>query len=438
MAEKETTLNEDLRKALKESARPPAIRTKLNQNLAARLLFSYLSFDLAYILASVICYGVFFELKYLGKPLGFSFTSYTAGDLKAFDSFYDFLASVRYVIDKNGSEFISLDAGSYFQIIYFIGLILIVVQVISFIDQFIKGRKRNNKIIEAPLKSIADQADILSRVQNQATKFHDIEYAIENLQPAAPEARIEMGDQDLQGIEDALNNLLAQTHAAYQQQTQFVSDASHELRTPIAVIQGYADMLSRWGAEDQAVLKESIEAIQSEAQQMQVLVEQLLFLARGDAGRNPLEIEDLDLAQVMQEVHDEYEMIDKDHIWSLELDGPVKALGDKKMLKQALRILCDNAKRYSDPGTMIKLSAYYDEEGQPCLMVQDMGTGISQEDLPKIFDRFYRSDPARKREGGGTGLGLAISRWIISRHGGHFRVLSREGLGTRFTIILPK
>ena len=107
------------------------------------------------------------------------------------------------------------------------------------------------------------------------------------------------------------------------------------------------------------------------------------------------------------------------------------------MLKQCARILTDNALKYTPKGGLICLRTYTNAAGEACLEVQDSGIGISSEDMRHMFDRFYRSDPARARQSGGTGLGLAIARWIVERHGGHFEVLSREGLGTRMTVCLP-
>lgn len=125
------------------------------------------------------------------------------------------------------------------------------------------------------------EAQQLSEMAFDETKYHNLEDAISNFRVDAMENGIHMHDKDLQGIETALNGLLERIRASYKQQTQFVSDASHELRTPIAVIQGYVNMLDRWGKEDTAILGESIEAIKNEANHMQKLVEQLLFLARG-------------------------------------------------------------------------------------------------------------------------------------------------------------
>ena len=131
-------------------------------------------------------------------------------------------------------------------------------------------------------------------------KYHNLEDAIANLKGDVIESGIHMNDRELRGIEQALNDLLDRIRKTYKQQDQFVSDASHELRTPIAVIQGYVNMLDRWGKEDETVLAESIEAIQHEADHMQKLVEQLLFLARGDANRQNLDMKAQQLGEILQ------------------------------------------------------------------------------------------------------------------------------------------
>lgn len=264
-------------------------------------------------------------------------------------------------------------------------------------------------------------------------KFHDLEEAIGQIDIGD---QLATGDKDLQGLEAAINGMLSRMHAAYRQQAQFVSDASHELRTPIAVIQGYVKMLDRWGKDDEKVLEESIAAIKAETEHMKTLVEQLLFLARGDSGRQQLSPEPMDLAALMAEVLDEYRMIDPAHEWRQGSMTPAPVSADPALIKQAARILVDNAVRYTPEGGSIRLSAGM-ADGRAFFEVQDGGIGIAEEDVPRIFDRFFRADPARARASGGTGLGLSIARWIVERHDGHFEVLSRQELGTRIRVLLP-
>ncbi len=269
-------------------------------------------------------------------------------------------------------------------------------------------------------------------------RIHTLESALEGFRPERPDAELHTGDKDLKGLEDAINSLLARTRASYSQQIRFVSDASHELRTPIAVIKGYTDLLDRWGKQDEKILSESIEAIKSETEHMNRLVEQLLFLARGDSGRQKLTFVLFSLTDMVREVYDESMMIDAAHSWRLSAGAEIQAYGDAAMLKQAVRILVDNAAKYTPEGEVIRLKAQRDEQGAPCVVVQDNGVGIAESDMAHVFERFYRSDPSRTRQQGGTGLGLAIAKWIVDRHDGYFDILSREEVGTRFTIHLPK
>ncbi len=269
-------------------------------------------------------------------------------------------------------------------------------------------------------------------------RIHNFENAIESIKTDLPNSQLHTDDKDLKGLEDAINGLLERTRAGYSQQIRFVSDASHELRTPIAVVKGYTDMLDRWGKSDEKILDESIAAIKSETDHMNRLVEQLLFLARGDSGKTKLSPELFSLSDMVKEVYDESVMIDSRHQWELSNTDNILITGDLAMLKQATRILVDNAAKYTPEGNTIKLRAGYDEKRIPTIIVQDNGIGISGQDMTHIFDRFYRSDPARGRQQGGTGLGLSIAKWIVDRHDGYFEVLSREDIGTRISIHLPQ
>ena len=289
-----------------------------------------------------------------------------------------------------------------------------------------------------PLDQMASAASAFTTDRGfDEAKFHDLQSAIDSFNPAREGARVRTGDKELAGLELAVNKLIERMRESYQQQARFVSDASHELRTPIAVIQGYANMLARWGKEDEKVLSESIEAIRAESDRMRSLVEQLLFLARVDAGRIQMKMERLDLSALMREVFDESVLIDDLHRYELSAAEPVFAQGDTDSLKQLLRILVENAAKYTPRHGEILLKTGV-LGGFPALTVQDYGIGMRGTDIPHVFERFYRADEARARGSGGTGLGLAIAKWIADRHGGFFEVTSRENLGTRISLCLPK
>ncbi len=280
--------------------------------------------------------------------------------------------------------------------------------------------------VRSKLRPIRDFADAAMNLEN----------AIDNLAPADEDQLLATGDAELAGLETAVNKLMTRMRDSYRQQARFVSDASHELRTPIAVIKGYADLLDRWGTTDEKILEESISAIKDESENMQHLVEQLLFLARGDSGRTTLNVTDFDMSEMMKEVWEESSMIDKSHDYKFEDGGAIPAKGDVSLIKQAARILIENASKYTPEGGEIMLKSLV-VDGNPAFSVQDSGIGISENDIPHIFDRFYRADDSRSKQTGGSGLGLAIAKWIVERHGGHFEVVSRKDIGTRITVILP-
>ena len=279
-------------------------------------------------------------------------------------------------------------------------------------------------------------ADALNHVEARDMNAH---IATESISP------------ELRPLLEAIKDMLDRLEAAYASQTKFVADASHELRTPIAVIQGYANLLSRWGSEDPETLRESIEAIRSEAEMMKQMINQLLFLAKGDSDTLYLDIQRIDLIPIVKEVLREELMLEQERIeqegrgnearHEIETvfpDDEVYVSADPALIKQLIRILMDNSILYTKPGNGIRLSVSVDREKKQALItVQDEGQGIPAEILPHIFDRFVRADEARTRNTGGSGLGLSIARQITERHGGVMDVFSIEGAGSRFTVILP-
>ena len=303
-----------------------------------------------------------------------------------------------------------------------------------FIFSLLFGSASLNRIMR-PLTRLAETTRAISREKQDDEVLRQLENAIQAMDPQ--DGTLHTGNSELQGLEAAVNRLLQRMRESYARQARFVSDASHELRTPISVIQGYADMLDRWGKDDPQVLEEGISAIKSESEHMSRLVEQLLFLARGDSGRNPLKVTDFSLNDMLRETESEYEMISPDHQWQLKLpEEAIACRGDADMIKQAVRIFCDNAVKYAPADTTVTLGLRRDGSDVR-LWVQDEGIGISQQDQAHVLERFYRADEARARQTGGSGLGLSIADWIIRRHGGRIEVLSREGLGSRFTAVLP-
>lgn len=242
---------------------------------------------------------------------------------------------------------------------------------------------------------------------------------------------------ELKDLATTFNETLNRLQESIEKQNQFVSGASHELRTPISVILGYANLLDRWGKEDKEVLNESIEAIKNESENMKILVENLLFLARGDKNTQNINKEKFTLNQLMEEILTETKLIDDDsHHIVLERNEEVIINADKNLIKEALRIFLDNSIKYTPSGGTIKLSAYQ-KNNKAIITIADNGVGISKEHLPHIFDRFYRTDKSRGRESGGTGLGLSIAKWIIDNHSGTIYIDSKIDVGTNVTVELP-
>ena len=333
-----------------------------------------------------------------------------------------------------------LQADAFMPLLVILAIVgsLFALQILTQFFGYFREDKRIRRIL-SPINEIALKADELSRLTFSEDKYQEIEEALENIRPDqfSDGKPLSFHDADLAGVEAAMNNLLLRMRDSYRQQARFVNDASHELRTPIAVIQGYANLLDRWGKSDPQTLEEGISAIKNEADHMSHLVEQLLFLARGDSGKTTLELTQINACDLIREVYEESFMIDEAHVYRLQIpkqDIPITA--DAGLLKQAVRILTDNAAKYTQPGDDIILSAGFTEDGQPYLQVQDTGTGIAESEIPHIFERFYRSDEVRSTAG--TGLGLSIAKWIVDKHNGHFEVLTRPSLGTRIRIVMQQ
>ncbi|MDR0839030.1 MAG: HAMP domain-containing histidine kinase [Oscillospiraceae bacterium] len=315
---------------------------------------------------------------------------------------------------------------------------LAICELITLIDKSVKNSHLIHRSLD-PIWELTQAAETLGRVTADAGRPPDmsaLEGALERIDASKLDTRIELDatQTELQGLAAAINEMLDRIRAAYSAQIRFVSDASHELRTPIAVIQGYANLLDRWGKNDEKTLQESIDAIRAEAASMTSLVEQLLFLARGDNNTIELSPESFDLFELAEEAARDARLIDTAHEYAVK-GAPAVVSADKQLIKQAVRALLDNATKYTDPGGLITLRTD-GKDGRAELSVTDTGIGIPDELLPKIFDRFVRADESRARSSGGAGLGLAIAKWIVSRHGGHLEAVSRVGIGTRMTISL--
>lgn len=247
---------------------------------------------------------------------------------------------------------------------------------------------------------------------------------------------IEGTKNELKDLANVFNSMLDRLELSYESQKQFVSDASHELRTPIAVIQGYSNLLSRWGTKNEEVLLESIEAINKEAKSMQDLVEKLLFLSRHDKKTLKLNKKKFNMCQVVEEMVKETRLVAVNRNIESPILEDVIVYGDEQALKQAIRVFIDNALKYTRDGDTITIQCQNDD-GDCVIRVSDTGIGMTRKDVENIFERFYRSDQVRNEKIYGHGLGLSIAKLIILAHTGKIKVRSQLTKGTTFTITLP-
>jgi heavy metal sensor kinase len=244
-------------------------------------------------------------------------------------------------------------------------------------------------------------------------------------------------DDELGRLSSTLNGMIGRLEEAFTKQRQFVADASHELRTPLAVIQAESSLvLEKRRTEEE--YRKALELVTQEVAFMSDIVGKLLLLARSDAGCEPLDLLNVNVADLITELAQDVEALaqEKGLTFSLGQMDSLTVRGDRTKLRQLFLNILDNAIRYTPSGGLIAASLER-KEGKAVASVVDSGIGISAEHLPFIFDRFYRVDKARTYAEGGTGLGLAIASAIAKMHGGSIEVESQVGGGTTFTVVLP-
>jgi len=242
----------------------------------------------------------------------------------------------------------------------------------------------------------------------------------------------QVGPQDEVGrLAKTFNVMLDRLEGLFRAQQRFVADISHELRTPLTTIRGNVDLMRRMKSMDE----ESLNAIQAESDRMTRMVGDLLLLVQADAGQT-VRREHVELDTLLLEVYRQMRPIAEGIELSIGEEDQVSVMGDTDRLKQLLLNLVDNACKYTPKGGRVILGLRR-AEGWAVLTVTDTGIGIPAQDLPHIFERFYRVDKARSRAAGGAGLGLSIVQWIVQAHGGKIGVQSELNKGTTFTIHLP-
>ncbi|MBN9662210.1 MAG: heavy metal sensor histidine kinase [Acidobacteria bacterium] len=246
-------------------------------------------------------------------------------------------------------------------------------------------------------------------------------------------------DDELDHLSQTLNSMLGRLEASFRRMAQFTADASHELRTPIAIIRMNAEVaLAR--QRDPEEYREVLLRILAETERTTRLIEDLMALTRADAGAAELLLEPVDLAEVIRDRCAEMQVLASSTaiILSTELPASCMVLGDANMLGRLFLILLDNAIRYTPASGLITVSLQSNPAAKTAVaVVRDTGIGITPEDLPHVFERFYRAAKDRSRETGGAGLGLAIAQWIARRHGGDLAVDSTVGVGSAFSLTCP-
>ena len=302
--------------------------------------------------------------------------------------------------------------------------ILVLTNVIGLLLALITGHFVSRRILQ-PIRTITTTA---RRIQ-----VSDLDQRIE-----VPPTRDEVA-----ALAKTFNLMLDRLQDGFELQRRFVSDASHELRTPVTVIHGYSEILSRWGRQNPETLDESIAAIHSETENMQKLIDKLLFLARADQKRQALHKEMTDMQELVDDVAEKMKIIAKKHEVQLGKNDDGMAYVDPVTIKQMMRIFLDNAMKYTPEGGHIRISSTHrnvDGKQVLCIEIADDGIGIAKENQQKVFERFYRVDSSRaKGQGGadGTGLGLSIARWIADQHNIAIAMESELGKGTTIRLTVP-
>ena len=241
----------------------------------------------------------------------------------------------------------------------------------------------------------------------------------------------------LQRLSETLNQMLGRIESAFRRITEFTADASHELRTPMALIRTTAELALRKQRTSEEY-RAALEDVHNESVRTTELIENLLTLARADAGKAVLERREIDLVPVVREAGWQGEKLARAKQLAFKTDLPDKAvpsLGDAEALRRLLLIVIDNAVKYTHDGEItVRLS---NADGNPKVHVSDTGVGIAEQDLPRVFERFYRAEKSRSRDSGGAGLGLSIAKWIAEVHQGAIEVRSQPHRGSTFVITLP-
>ncbi len=296
-------------------------------------------------------------------------------------------------------------------------ILFIFENIIAVIIAFVIGRAISSKMLK-PIHQVADAAIKISE-ENFGQRIEE------------PET-----DDEIRTLVRAFNDMLNRLQISFERQNQFISDVSHELKTPISVIKGYTDLLSRWGKNDPEILDESIDSIAAESEHMTMLINRLLFWARNDIN-STISISELCIEELLEEIKKEAEVMQLQAEISIEGNESTRIDGDYHLIKQLIWIFVENAVKYSGEKNCVIKFKTEENNGRALLRIKDNGIGIKEEDVKNIFERFYRSDKSRNKEIKGFGLGLSIAKWIVDHHNGKISVESTFGEGTEFLLDFP-
>lgn len=249
--------------------------------------------------------------------------------------------------------------------------------------------------------------------------------------------RVRNPEDEIGRLTDTLNSMIGRLEASFEQVQQFSLDASHELRTPLTIMRGEIELALR-GNKKGSSYKKTLASLLEEVLRMTSIIEGLILLAKADSGNVKLDRKPTHLDSLVSEIKEDAEILAEQKKISVSLSrlDETTVLGDAVRLRQLMLNLVDNAIKYTPEGGKVTLSLL-SANGHANFTVEDTGIGIPEEDLKKIFDRFYRVDKSRSRLPDGLGLGLAISKWVAEAHGGRLIAESKVGSGSKFSVILP-
>lgn len=321
----------------------------------------------------------------------------------------------------SGTVEITRDIESYESLFEQIGMLVLITGIAAIVLSFVGGRLISSQL----LRPINSMIGAMKNVKQNG------------LQERVP---IKHKRDEMTELGMMFNELMDNLEQSFQQQRQFVEDASHELKTPLTVIHGHLSLIQRWGKDDPEVLERSIQLSLNETERLTHLVSELLTLTKGqDDSADVTNMESIQVKQKLETLIENYQLVHSEFEIrpDLNIDSDLTLKIAQNHFDQMMIIILDNAINYSEVKKVIDLRARQDTE-QLTIEVTDFGIGIPGEEIPFVFRRFYRVDKSRSRKKGGNGLGLAIVKRLVAMYNGTIDIDSRYGEWTTITIIFPR